>query len=356
MALTGPCGATPRQVPAVAAFADEVFEVRHGWLASMYPTLFRADNAHWLRTLWDGDRPVSLVAVWRGEIETFCRRLKVARVGSVCTLPAYRGQGLAGTLLCDALARLQAAGTALVFISGRGPLYQRAGSRVFGDLREFFVDASVLPTGESSELQCVAPRAPETAILADMARLYEREPVHYVRSANDWHLLLPAKHYLPAQSGRGTVLVYSGGHAVAYALWDERGRENLLDINELAGDREALPYALGWMLGHTGRRRARFCVQPTDTALLRWAKAIGASLVAVPNGHSARVLSAYAFLDSLASAPGPGPDPEILRALVPHDRIGSPGEPAQAATFGQAALGPGTHALPLPRSDGPNYI
>lgn len=91
MALTGPCGATPRQVPAVAALADEVFEVRHGWLASMYPTLFHADNAHWLRTFWDGDRPVSLVAVWRGEIETF-RRRKVARVGSVCPCPHTAGR------------------------------------------------------------------------------------------------------------------------------------------------------------------------------------------------------------------------------------------------------------------------
>lgn len=102
MALTGPCGAATHQVPAVAALADEVFAVRPGWLAGMYPTLFHAANAHRLRTFWDGPLPVSPVAVWRGEMETFRRRLQVARVGSVCTLPAYRGQGVAGTLRGDA--------------------------------------------------------------------------------------------------------------------------------------------------------------------------------------------------------------------------------------------------------------
>ena len=75
-----------------------------------------------------------------------------------------------------------------------------------------------------------------------------------------------------------------------------------------------------------------------------------------PNGHSARVLDANALLDSLASVPGPGPDLEALGPLVPCGPIGSPDEPERADAFRQAALGPGPHALPLPRTDGPNYI
>lgn len=282
MALIGPCGATADQVPAVAALADDVFNVSRGWLAGMYPTVFRASNAPWLRTFWDGQRPVSLVAVWRGEIETFRRRLPVARVGSVSTLPAYRGQGLAGTLLRDALTRLQATGTALVVISGRGPLDQRAGSHIFGDLREFSVDAAALPTVASPDFECVAPQTPEPAILADMALLHERESVRYLRSAEDWRLLPPAKHYLPAQRGRGTVLVRRDGHTVAYALWGDRAEEDMLDVHEFAGDRDALPHALGWMLRHTGRARARLRAQPTDTAMLRWAETVGIMEVPTP--------------------------------------------------------------------------
>lgn len=357
VAFAGPCGSSSEQVPAVAALADEVFDVPPGWMIGHYPTLFRGDNSAWLRTSWDGGRPISLVAVWRGEIESFGRRFPVARVGMVATRPEYRGRGLAGALLRDALARLQAHGTALVIISGRGALYRRAGSRIFGDLREFFVDAAALVAGPISDFACVAPQAPDAAVLSDMAHLHEREPVRYVRSAEDWRLLLPAKGYLPPSLGRGTVLVRRGARTVAYALWDEGGADDgVLGLTEFAGERSALPVAVGWMLRHTGRARARLRVQPTDTPALRWAQAAGANPTPGPNGHSARVLDAETFLECLASVPGPGPDSEALRTLMPQVPIGSAGEPERAAAFGQIALGPGPHALPLPRTDGPNYI
>lgn len=217
VAFTGPGSVTPEQVPAVAGLADEVFEVSPGWMIGHYPTLFRGDNAAWLRTFWDRARPVSLVAVWRGEIETFGRRLPVARVGMVCTRPEYRGRGLASVLLRDALAHLQAHGTALVVISGRGALYQRAGSRIFGDLREFFVDAAALAAGPASDFECVSPQVPDAAVLADMAHLHEREPVRYVRSAEDWRLLLQ-----PSATSRRTSAAARFSFAGARAPWPMR--------------------------------------------------------------------------------------------------------------------------------------
>ena len=141
--MDGPRDTHPDEVPAVLGLVNAVFRGAEGGMGRQYPTLFALINAAWLRTVWDGPRPVAHVGVWRGDVERFGRRLRVAHLGAVCTHPDYRQRGLAGRILADALQRLHGDGTAVVFISrGRG-LYQRLGARAFGDLRR----AALTPPG-----------------------------------------------------------------------------------------------------------------------------------------------------------------------------------------------------------------
>ncbi len=67
------------------------------------------------------------------------------------------------------------------------------------------------------------------------------------------------------------------------------------------------------------------------------------------------MLHAGAFLRALGEGL-PGPDPAACARLAPEAALGTPEEAEQAAVLTAAALGPGPGALPLPRTDGPNYI
>lgn len=359
--MEGPRGIRPDELPAVVALADDVFAPERRDMGPAFPTLFRVENADWLCTMWDGGRPVSLVGVWRGEVETFGRRLPVAHVGAVCTRPEYRGRGLAGRVLQEALLRLQRHGTAVVFISGGRRLYTRLGARPFGELRLLEVEGSAARRLGPADCACHQPAVATDGILGELAALHAAEPVRHVRDAADWRALLPAKGYVPPRDG-GVGVVRRGGRAVAYVLWNAslRGPSPAepppLSVEEYAGDRQAVWAGVAFALDATGRTRARLHAQVWDAPVLDAARRAGAAPVPRCHQGTARVLDADALLRALEATRGPGPDPGALAALRPTAPLGTPEEAKQAAALTQVALGPGEDALPLPHTWGPNFI
>ncbi len=342
--LVGPRGCRPEEVPAVVELCNDVFSQEERQMGPEFPTLFRAENAEWLRTFWAGDRPVAHLGVWRATVRVPGRHLPVAHIGAVCTLPEYRGQGLGTDLVADALRRLRSAGTALLLISGGRGLYQRIGARPFGALLRYRVEPAVLDGIPLPEYRVETPPGP-----AVLARVQARESTRYERSLEDWELLLPAKGYLPTTRERGSLVALDGDEAESYLLLgpvraDAEGGPRL-DVDEYGGEREGVLAALAVAMRAAGVAAATLRVLPGDVEMRRILE--GAGLAAEIGHHqgTGRILDPAAFRPLNHWDPAP---------QLPPGPLGDPAEAEAAAALTERLLGPG--GLELPRNDGLNYI
>ena len=77
-------------------------------------------------------KPISHLGLWINDFSYFGESMKIGYIGSVCTHPDYRGQGLASKLLDVAFQQLEQNGVDLLLVSGSRSLYVRAGCRVVG--------------------------------------------------------------------------------------------------------------------------------------------------------------------------------------------------------------------------------
>jgi GNAT superfamily N-acetyltransferase len=343
--LDGPRGARPEELAGVLALVNAVFTGED--MGAAFPTLFHPDNAQWLRTFWDGGTAVAHVGVWLGRIWSRGRPLAVAHVGAVCTRPEYRRQGLAGALLADALPRLRSAGVGLLLISGDRSLYRRLGARPFGRLLRYRIAREQAGAAESARLAVAAPDP--RAAAAEMAALYDQEPVRYARAPAEWAALLPAKGYVPPARGLAAATARRlDGTLAAYLLLGrvrqprpEEQAPAVLPVHEFAGERAAVLAALRAALDAAAAEVAELLVQPGDGHLRRLLEDRGLVPEACRHQGTARALRYEACAAAFGLAPP--------AALPP---LGSAGEADLAARW-TAAL---TEANELPRNDGLNYI
>jgi GNAT superfamily N-acetyltransferase len=236
--VDGPRACSPHELPALITAANLVFRPSGGDMGRDYPLLFSVTESANLRVISDaGDivahaglcvRPASLRGV----------TVPVGALGAVFTRADHRGRGLGAGVVADALARARAAGVALALVSGDGPLYQRLGFAPVPPATAWSPPAPSAPPdvgvgGSPGVKIAVRPAGVQDAPL--LARLYDAEPVRFVRSVTDWHALLQALVLFawPADLW----IVESGGRPAGYLAVPRRATRRVL---ELAGDRPAL--------------------------------------------------------------------------------------------------------------------
>jgi GNAT superfamily N-acetyltransferase len=221
--------------------------------------------------------PVSQIEITHSRVNVYGGYLRLASIGSVCTHPGYRGQGLASRLLDYCMHKLAAEGARLVLISGTRGLYTRAGCVTAQDF-ECVVLRSGQPCGASSgpvELPG-PPLCPATDDLslrpatdADAslcARLYQMEAVHFVRRVEEF-----AGHFcrLERYPQAEDWIVEVGGHPVAYAFlslpWEHwHDDAGLREVFEYAGSRVALVAGLAQVMARLDLREMRLLVPWQD--------------------------------------------------------------------------------------------
>ncbi len=123
----------PEELPQAAALADSVFRKEGDRsMGELFPSIFRPGLVH-SYAAWDED---GTLAAFMGLVPSTVQAgpvaLRAFSIGSVCTAPAYRNRGLAGTLLALCQKHARRAGAALIFVSGERSLYERAGCVPFG--------------------------------------------------------------------------------------------------------------------------------------------------------------------------------------------------------------------------------
>jgi len=131
--LEGPRAARVDELEAAVSLANSVFYPdgsgdMGGWL----PALFDRANASNLRVILDRQRLVSMAGVLIREASILGAALRIASIGSVCTLESYKGRGLATRLVEDASSLARRQGAQLILSEGVRfvRIHELAGSRL----------------------------------------------------------------------------------------------------------------------------------------------------------------------------------------------------------------------------------
>lgn len=299
MAIRGPRAAKVNEVEAVVNLANDVFEARRRSMGRLFPTLFRPENARYLRIFTDGARPVALVGACVYEMSLFGCRVGVGNVGSVCTLPDYRGRGLATRLLADMTALLASDGAHIMDISGSRGLYLRAGCAQAGG----FLAYGNITAKHAARLVSAAAATPVDCRKRHLEALqgaYQREPVRYLRLMDD-AALLAGRVDAAGEGGRLLVLARDGevvGHLEM--RFGERDGVMRGGVNEYAGQRAAIAASLPAVMAHLGLESLDLRVPISDGALIAALRPMGIDPEPAGTGHTYRILN----LPGLAQAMG----------------------------------------------------
>jgi len=236
--IEGPRGARRDEFEATVELGNNVFLLPDGSprrLNVTHSLLWRPENHENMRIVLVNGQVVSHVGISEREYVALGNRVRVGFIGGVCTRADHRNRGFAGACLQDAIARLTRRGAALMPVSGRRTLYFRhhcacAGTRYCATLTRAQLAAGT-PEG-------LAVRPYSEDMLDDLLRMYQTEPMRYVRSRDVFAVTM--------QRG-STEVVLAGGRPVAfvkYRLKEEEGGKKHAAIAELAGPRETIRDAL----------------------------------------------------------------------------------------------------------------
>ncbi len=210
--------------------------------------------------------PVSQIDIVHSRVNVYGGHLRLASIGGVCTHPDYRGQGLATHLLDHCAHKLTAEGARLMLISGMRGLYTRAGC-VTAQKFEYIVVRTRI-----SGISGLGVRLATEADASLCARLYQAEPVHFVRRVEEF-----AEHFRQRERPRRAEdwLVEVAGQPVAYLFtsipWDHRHERNAgaREVDEYAGSRVALAAALAEVMARLNLQELRLTVPWQDVDLLQ---------------------------------------------------------------------------------------
>ncbi len=263
----GPIPVPADRLDELVAMTNRVFRADGGDMGREYPLVFDPGALDGMRVMLEEGRVVSHVGVCVRDAVLLGAPLTVASIGAVSTDPAFRGRGFAGALMEDAIAYARARGACLMLISGDRALYRRLGGVRPGGFFMGEVPHADFPRGYAFE-RATPDDTPQ------LAALYQREPVRFVRPAEDWRRLLAAGVVM--NQAADCLMVRDPDGVVAYlavqAPPSHSTGETRPRVMEYAGSREAVWRALAAVAGEYGAASARFAVMPDDGDLLARAR------------------------------------------------------------------------------------
>ena len=259
------------EIHAAAALADSVFYPDGtGDMGSWFPTLFHPGNRENLRVFVDDGRPVALAGFTVNDIVIHGARLRAACAGAVCTAPSHQGRGLASRLMEDLVARAREQGAQLLLVSGARHLYVRMGCVDAGLYRTAVVERGSAPPAGGCEV-----REATAADVPELAAALCAEPVRFVRSPDEWRLLLESR-VLQCKPSRTWVAAFQGAAGYLCAQEPrEEGGARVIKVLEIAGPRACVLAALAGIFRETGADRISIEMLDADHELRALCEAHG---------------------------------------------------------------------------------
>jgi len=227
------------------ALSDATFrDHEHRSMGEAYPYVFSSSLGQSYGAFVDG-RLVSFMGLVPAVIRIGPAALNVYSLGSVCTHPDYRGQGIAGDILSEIFSHIDHADGTMLFVSGSRSLYSRAGCYPFGRVYGYRYDSSHLSSQELREAtdQFVI-REIQSTDWFQLHHLTQGESVRYEQSLWDLAQLIEAgavasnrkhtMHSLVAER-EGKVQAF-----IVYSIPTAASTEVSTELYHYAGDRDTI--------------------------------------------------------------------------------------------------------------------
>lgn len=230
----GPRAAKVEELPQIVKLTSWIFgfERKGVGMDEAFPHFLNKSNIENLRVIVSDGRVISHVGFWEGMLNIYGCWVKVGLVGAVCTHPDYRNRGYASLLVRDAFEKMRKDGVDFVMVSGKRTLYSRAGCVEAGRVYKFRIQPGTLNVSEDVD---VKPYTEDR--IADLVDLYQREPVRFKRSLDEFKLLAGRRVREQVAKVRH-VIAYKRGRAIAYI--SALGFDKMWSLVEYAGSRRAV--------------------------------------------------------------------------------------------------------------------
>ncbi len=221
--IEGPRGTRPEEYEKTLTLGQSIF--RRADLARDYALEWNPGNCENLRIILINGEPIAHVGFSEREAFILGNRVIMGLIGGVCCHPDYRNRGFASACFQDAIAQLTRRGATLMPVSGRRSLYFRHHCTCAGVRYQATIPRDKLPANPPDGVS-IRPYSRE--MLDALLRIYQREPIRYIRSKDVFAMLME----------RGaTEVTFVGDRPVAYIK--SRGIEQSHD-----GSRRLLLYEL----------------------------------------------------------------------------------------------------------------
>ena len=232
--IKGPRGTRREEYEKTLALGQSIFQ--RADLARHYGLEWNQGNCENLRIILINDEPIAHVGFSQREAFILGNRVTLGLIGGVCCHPDYRNRGFATACFQDAMAQLTRRGITLMPVSGRRSLYFRHHCACAGVQYQTTISKDKLPV---SAPDGVSMRQYSKEMLDALLRIYQREPIRYIRSKEVFAILME----------RGaTEVVFVGDRPVGYVKL--RGTEESddgsrrLSLYELTGPRNLIVASL----------------------------------------------------------------------------------------------------------------
>jgi len=236
--LEGPRAAKLDELPKIIHLVNSIFMPGLGLppiIRKLFPHLFSESNLKNLRVIVHDGNPISHVGIWEGTILIYGCLFKIGMIGSVCTHPDYRGRGYASALVKDAFSKMKRDHVDFVLVSGFRSLYKRAGYVEAGRVYVYRIKRGDLHLNMNRNHISIAPYKMGHA--KDLVEVYQREPVRYRRSLEEFRLLAD-RGFKCNNVKLKSYIAKIGGRPIAYIATEFLRNENEPSIIEYAGPRD----------------------------------------------------------------------------------------------------------------------
>jgi len=232
--IEGPRGARPEEYEKTLALGQSIFT--RADLAREYALEWNPGNCENLRIILINGEPIAHVGFSQREASILGNRVTLGLIGGVCCHPDYRNRGFATACLQDSIAQLTRRGVTLMPVSGRRSMYYRHHCACAGVQYQAAIPGDKLPANPPDGVS-VRPYSEE--MLDSLLRIYQREPIRYIRS----------KEVFPYLMERGaTEVIFVSDKPVAYVksrgVHQSDDGSRSLSLYELTGPRELIVSSL----------------------------------------------------------------------------------------------------------------
>jgi len=254
-----------------------------------YPQLFNDDNLENCRVMIHEGQVVTHIGMLIRDASLLGCTTRACNIGGVGTLPDFRKRGLATQTFTDACAKARRDGCDIMIISGDRNLYRMAGCRKVGRDADYLVTAALAerfgPCGASVTMEQAAEKDIEA-----ISRLYQREPVRFIRPREDYRRAMQCRFVMNRPSDFW--LIRLGGAVVAYAIFNRpQPTDKQTRLAEYAGLRCAVVGALPLILAHYKIEKLTVHVLGSDTGLQALLNERGIAATPGPGSGTVRIVN-----------------------------------------------------------------